>query len=119
MREEILSTCTIVRLRINRLVDDFDYISELRSAKLASITNDFIQLTKDLMNRTLEDAHEQQDVVDEAVLLGGSMNLVPGQDALCEMFGADKINRGTNPATAVTISAAEYAYASSADFENV
>ena len=109
--KEMLSTCKIAKLRINHLVDDFEYSSELTSAELSYITSDFIQMTKDLMTCALEDSYIQLGDVDEFVLLSESSNLVSVQETLSEMLGADKINRGFNPDTTVAIGAAAYAYA--------
>ena len=65
-----------MRLRITRLVDVFDYRSELSSAELVSITRKFIQQTEEFMKHALEDAHVHHSDVYEVVFLCGSTNFV-------------------------------------------
>ena len=62
------------------------------------------------MNRVLEGAHIRHSYLDDVFLLSGSTNFISIQEKLYEIFGANKINRGTNSDTTVAIGAAAHAY---------
>ena len=105
---DMLSRCKIAKLRINRVLDDFEYSSDLTSAELTSDTRKFIQQRKDFMSWALQYVHIQHVYVDEVDFLSRCTNFVSEQETLCENFWGNNINRGTNRETTVATGAAAY-----------
>ncbi len=90
----------------------------IKRSELEVMTSDLIARTIECCQRTLEDAHQSPDDVDEVILVGGMTRMPAVQQAVREFFGRDP-HKGVNPDEVVAVGAAIQAAALSGEVEEV
>jgi len=101
-----LSASTYASIEVDSLVDGIDLFASITRARFEELNADLFKRTLEPVEKALQDAKMDKDMIDDIVLVGGSTRIPKIQSMLQDLFNGKQLNHSINPDEAVAYGAA-------------
>ncbi|GAA6037719.1 hypothetical protein JCM8097_002306 [Rhodosporidiobolus ruineniae] len=106
--KQVLSANTAATARIEGLIDDLDFRTEITRADLESRVASLLPRLTDPVQAALDSAKLSLDQIESVILVGGSSRVPMVQKALADKVGEEKLAKNVNADEAAVLGAALY-----------
>ncbi|GAA5862012.1 hypothetical protein JCM3774_006140 [Rhodotorula dairenensis] len=106
--KQVLSANTAASARIEGLIDDLDFRTEITREQLESRTASLVPHLTDPIQTALDSAQLSLSDIESIILVGGSTRVPVVQRAIADKVGEDKIAKNVNADEAAVLGAALY-----------
>lgn len=107
--KRILSSTTRTSIEVDCLYNGVDFSTKITRAKFEELNMDFFNKCMETVQRCMEDAKWEKNMVNEVVLVGGSTRIPKVQQMLQDFFDGKDLCKTINPDEAVAYGAAVFA----------